>query len=208
MKFSPQRLIEARSRKGISQQELADISGVHKTSIGKMESGQSNPRTVNLHKLAKALAVQVDFFYEDIEENFSPINMLKAREKAELSIEKVADLLGSKASAILDYENGKVKPTRDTVAKLSVALNSSYDFLIDDDEATIDDFSTYFSEEDLESMRKLGPKDLSDDDLIKFFVEEGLKVFKSGNVKITEQTSEERDKNSKYYIASVGAPKK
>lgn len=54
-----------RLQKGLSQQELADESGVGQDTISGIESGRHEPRPSTLRKLAAALEVEVvDFFRE------------------------------------------------------------------------------------------------------------------------------------------------
>lgn len=46
-----------RVRRGLSQQELAERSGVSTNTIGKIERGQRSPRAVTLERLANAIGV-------------------------------------------------------------------------------------------------------------------------------------------------------
>lgn len=47
-------------QRGISQEQLAAISGLHRTEIGKIEQGTANPRLTTLLILADALGVTID----------------------------------------------------------------------------------------------------------------------------------------------------
>ena len=49
---------ELRDKKGISQERLGEIAGLHRTYIGMIERGEKNITLVNLEKLAKALGVR------------------------------------------------------------------------------------------------------------------------------------------------------
>jgi transcriptional regulator with XRE-family HTH domain len=44
---------------GLSQEELADLSGIHLTHIGGLERGVRNPSYTTLVRLARALQTQV-----------------------------------------------------------------------------------------------------------------------------------------------------
>lgn len=61
------RLRELRKAKGMTQEELSDKSGVTRTTIWKLETGEEEVSTTKtLLSLAKALECSVgDFFYDD-----------------------------------------------------------------------------------------------------------------------------------------------
>jgi transcriptional regulator with XRE-family HTH domain len=47
-----------RKQTGLSQEELADRAGIHRTYIGGIERGERNPTLLMIHRLAKALAIK------------------------------------------------------------------------------------------------------------------------------------------------------
>lgn len=53
------RIKKIRKEKGFSQEELADKAKVHRTYMGKIERGQSNPPIYTIYKIAKALSVHI-----------------------------------------------------------------------------------------------------------------------------------------------------
>ena len=55
------RLKQARKDKNLSQQELANISDVHYSNIGRYERGDAQPSAELLNRIAKALEVSPDF---------------------------------------------------------------------------------------------------------------------------------------------------
>jgi transcriptional regulator with XRE-family HTH domain len=59
------RLRKLRSGKGISQEELADRCGLHRTFIGRIERGESNITLTTLHKVAVGLGVRASALIDD-----------------------------------------------------------------------------------------------------------------------------------------------
>jgi transcriptional regulator with XRE-family HTH domain len=53
-----ERMRELRAREGISQDGLAHSSGIHSTSIGRIERGGREPRLTTILKLADGLGVE------------------------------------------------------------------------------------------------------------------------------------------------------
>jgi len=53
-----ERLRDIRKAKGISQEKLGDLSGLHRTYIGAIERGEQNVSVDNIAKIAKALKIK------------------------------------------------------------------------------------------------------------------------------------------------------
>jgi len=51
-------LRDARKRLGLTQEEVAERSGVHPTEVSRIEAGKRDPRTSTLLRLARALEVR------------------------------------------------------------------------------------------------------------------------------------------------------
>ena len=51
------RVRELRLLKGLSQEDLADLAGLHRTYIGGIERGERNVAFLNMVRLAKALEI-------------------------------------------------------------------------------------------------------------------------------------------------------
>ncbi|CAN5266744.1 hypothetical protein BH10PLA2_BH10PLA2_00960 [soil metagenome] len=47
-----------REPSGLSQEDLADQAGIHRTYIGGIERGERNPTLTMIHRLAKALKIK------------------------------------------------------------------------------------------------------------------------------------------------------
>ena len=53
-----------RKEQSLTQEELAEKVNVHPTYIGKIEGGKSNPSTILLFKLSRALKVKLSIVFE------------------------------------------------------------------------------------------------------------------------------------------------
>jgi len=56
-----------REDRGLSQEKLAELSGLHRTYIGGIERGERNVALLNILRLAKALRVQASDLLKGIE---------------------------------------------------------------------------------------------------------------------------------------------
>lgn len=54
-----QRVQELRNKRNLSQEQLADMSGVHRTYIGMVERAEKNITLRNIKKIAEALGVNI-----------------------------------------------------------------------------------------------------------------------------------------------------
>lgn len=54
-----QRVQELRKERNLSQEQLADIAGVHRTYIGMIERAEKNITLCNIERIAKALKVSI-----------------------------------------------------------------------------------------------------------------------------------------------------
>ncbi len=59
------RLRSLRAVKGISQEELAERSGLNRTYVGSVERGERNVSLLNIYKLAAALSVAPSTLLDD-----------------------------------------------------------------------------------------------------------------------------------------------
>lgn len=50
---------EERNKKGLSQEELADLAGVHRTYIGMIERAEKNITIENVEKISNALGKEI-----------------------------------------------------------------------------------------------------------------------------------------------------
>lgn len=63
-----QRIKLLRNKTGLSQEELANISGLHRTYIGMIERGEKNITLKNIEKLAISLKIDISELVKDIDE--------------------------------------------------------------------------------------------------------------------------------------------
>jgi len=56
-----------RKAKNISQEELADVSGLHPDYIGKIERGERNPSLSTLLRVLDSLSVRYSSFFKELE---------------------------------------------------------------------------------------------------------------------------------------------
>ncbi len=60
------KLAAARHKRGLTQEELADVIDVHRTYIGFVEQGKRNPTIANVRKMAKALKVDLSDLFRGL----------------------------------------------------------------------------------------------------------------------------------------------
>lgn len=58
------RLRAIREAAGISQEELADRADLHRTYVGSVERGERNISLANIHRLADALGIRPEAFFD------------------------------------------------------------------------------------------------------------------------------------------------
>lgn len=56
-----------RENKGLSQEQLAELAGIHRTYIGDVERGTRNIALVNMTRIAKALGVTLSRLIREME---------------------------------------------------------------------------------------------------------------------------------------------
>ena len=60
------RLAQVRKSKGLSQEALAKLSGVHRVTIARIETGKASTKVDTLQRLSVALGVTVDELIEGV----------------------------------------------------------------------------------------------------------------------------------------------
>ena len=62
-------LKDIRIKNGLSQEELSEISDLHRTYISDCERGVRNASLINLYKICKSLGIGMSLFFIQMEEN-------------------------------------------------------------------------------------------------------------------------------------------
>lgn len=62
------RVREERHRQGLSQEQLAEKAGLHRTYIGMVERAEKNITLGNVDRICRALAVDLSKMFEDLHE--------------------------------------------------------------------------------------------------------------------------------------------
>ncbi|HGU6173175.1 TPA: helix-turn-helix domain-containing protein [Escherichia coli] len=60
-----ERLKKIRKERGLSLRALAEKSGISKSTLNDIETGKSNPSVETLTKIAKALNIEISYFFSD-----------------------------------------------------------------------------------------------------------------------------------------------
>ncbi len=60
------RLQQLRKKQNISQEKLAELSGLHRTYISSLERGTRNPTITTLHSIATALNIEISYLVSGI----------------------------------------------------------------------------------------------------------------------------------------------
>ncbi|MBN8703773.1 MAG: helix-turn-helix transcriptional regulator [Bacteroidetes bacterium] len=98
------RLKDARTTKGVSQQDLAKLAKVHYTNIGRYERGDAAPSADVLNRIAKALEVSPDFLMNGTLDN-KATDMLKD-ERLLIQFKKIEELPEEKKGLLIEFLDG------------------------------------------------------------------------------------------------------
>lgn len=132
-----------RKKKGLTQQEVADLIHVDRVRITNWENGKREPNFEKLSMLACIFDVSIDFLLsENLEisketylklkeekKNLFSVRLKELRLQHGFSQEELAEKIGIKQNSYSDWENGKCKPNYEKLEKLADFFGVSLDWL-------------------------------------------------------------------------------
>lgn len=132
-----------RKKKGLTQQEVADLVHVDRVRITNWENGKREPNFENLSMLACIFDVSIDFLLSEYLEiskeaylklkeekkNLFSVRLKELRLKKRLTQTELGEKVGVKQSTFTNWENGKREPSFENLVKLADLLEVSLDSL-------------------------------------------------------------------------------
>lgn len=138
----PANLREARKSKGLTQGELARMSGLALETISRWERGDRKPRIYDVEKVAEQLGVTAASLLGTEEQVpvpddiAAPLEMLiaarlkAARRRLFTSEQELADVLNQPRRAVVNWETGRVTPNTDMLTRIAAVLDVSLAYLL------------------------------------------------------------------------------
>lgn len=145
-------LEQERLKKGYSQKELAEKTGISRVSLNHYEIGRMFPRDYSIDKILDALGVDMDYMLEDRpyenskerlkriksfgldigaeETRVFALNLRKEREKRGYTQAELSKLVGINCQAISTYETQRRFPSDQTMSKLLEVLDVDLEYML------------------------------------------------------------------------------
>lgn len=135
-------LVYFRRKSGITQEELANRTGITQSIIAKYETGKRNISIENALKIAKALNISVEELFESNEpydyynnpNTFNScglsIRLKKLREETRFTQEKAAEVLNVSRETYNTIESGKRRLKDYEIVKLAVLYGTTTDYIL------------------------------------------------------------------------------
>lgn len=129
------RLLYLRNKLGLTQEELAKIFCMSRSTYAQYEVDRRKPDYDTLQKIADYFKVSTDFLLgrtEDsiIEEYNFPSRLKMIRELNGISLKQLAEILNISPTDVSRFETGQKYPSPSTLIILADSLNCSVDFLL------------------------------------------------------------------------------
>lgn len=122
-----------RELKGLTQEELAQKSGLSKNAIWNYENNHREPNIKTIENIAAALEVGINQLISDTDFNVSQTlgDKIRAiRKDRKLTQKEFGELIGKAEITIRKYEKGDVTPPLDVVLKIGKKLGSEISDLL------------------------------------------------------------------------------
>ncbi|AEG13697.1 MULTISPECIES: helix-turn-helix domain-containing protein [Desulfofundulus] len=120
-----------RESRGLSIQDLAEISELPASMLEKFENGQATPDLEDLKKLSEALNVTLRYFLDQTDRPDSlGYRLRKLRQKQGLTVAALAEKAGVSPGLLSQIENGQTTPLLDTLEKIARVLNTSVSYFL------------------------------------------------------------------------------
>ncbi len=120
-----------RESRGLSIEDLAEISELPASMLEKFESGQATPDLEDLKKLSEALNVTLRYFLDQTDRPDSlGYRLRKLRQKQGLTVAALAEKAGVSPGLLSQIENGQTTPLLDTLEKIARVLNTSVSYFL------------------------------------------------------------------------------
>ncbi|MGB9802847.1 MAG: helix-turn-helix domain-containing protein [Desulfofundulus sp.] len=120
-----------RESRGLSIQDLAEISELPPSLLEKFENGQAAPDLEDLKRLSEALNVTIRYFLDQADRPDSlGYRLRKLRQKQGLTVAALAEKAGVSPGLLSQIENGQTTPLLDTLEKIARVLNTSVSYFL------------------------------------------------------------------------------
>ncbi|MBS3937701.1 MAG: helix-turn-helix domain-containing protein [Peptococcaceae bacterium] len=129
--FTGEKLRFLREGRGLSLEELAEISELPAALVEKFEAGESRPDFEQLEQLAEALNFTVSYFLE--KGNYQTgigVRLKQLREGQGLTAALLADKAGVSSGLISQIENSYTIPSLDTLERLADSLGTTVHYFL------------------------------------------------------------------------------
>ncbi len=141
------RLREIREGRGLSLEDLSEISDIPVGRLVKFEEGRDMPDQYSLDKLSAGLNVTLKYFMRgNKKSNSLGDGLRKMRMSRNITIQALAEKAGISPGLISQIENGQTTPHLETLEAIAKVLNTSSAHLLMEGKNTEDLLATFNSE--------------------------------------------------------------
>lgn len=86
------KLQQERKKRGLSQEEFAEMVGVHRTYIGMVERAEKNITLLNIEKICRALNISISTMFQDVDNKWDE-QIIKISQKYNLCLDSIPDII-------------------------------------------------------------------------------------------------------------------